>query len=180
MLASMISLLALCSRWPPAELALGSRVGVLASNAVAGKTATLTVSSPRGGVHLTMREEDTREPSTSEYGRRTGRRVGGSIRSDGEVNASHLFSLGNVAGVAIALLLLKLLFAGDDTRTSSFSYTVSSYSETVVRNNEQVETKRSSSFKTNIPGLAERLAEEGKEPADMIRESLMRDSLFPF
>jgi hypothetical protein len=125
-------------------------------------------------------EEDAGKTSASAYGRRTGRRVGGTVPSDKEANAMQpSFSPGNLAGVAIALLLLKFLFAGD-TGTTSFSYTVSSYSETIVRDNEQIETRRSSSFKTSIPGLAERLAEEGKEPADMIRESFMRDSLFPF
>ena len=37
------------------------------------------------------------------------------------------------------------------------------------------ETKRESSFKTNVPGLAERLAEEGKAPEEMLAVPL-----FPF
>ena len=74
----------------------------------------------------------------------------------------------------IGLLAAALLYAmnsggGGD---STFSYTVSSFSQTTVTTIDdsgkpQYDTKRTSSFQTNIPGLAEKLAEQGSEPADL-------------
>ena len=73
------------------------------------------------------------------------------------------------------MLLKALLFP----TTSSFSYSISSYSETTVRTDDgtgqpKYETKKQSSFSTNVPGLAERLATEGRTPEDELR------LLFPF
>ena len=67
----------------------------------------------------------------------------------------------------LCFLLKGLIFPG--TPQTTFSYSVSSYSSTTVRRDDgtgqpKYETKTESSFRTNVPGLAERLAQEGKRP----------------
>ena len=72
-------------------------------------------------------------------------------------------SLLPIAGLLFVFFMLKGLFFPP---SDSFSYSVSSYSQTTVVTNDggspKYETKTQSSFKTNIPGLAERLADEGR------------------
>ena len=72
-----------------------------------------------------------------------------------------------LAVVPIAFLLLAANSLGGmmPQPQQSFSYSISTYSESVVRTDDgtgqpRFETRRDSSFSTNIPGLAERLAQE--------------------
>ena len=77
----------------------------------------------------------------------------------------------SVVPIAFFVLAASSLFGLAGQGGRSFSYSVSSYSETRVLRDDgsgqpKYETKRESSFKTNVPGLAERLAQQGREPAD--------------
>ena len=108
--------------------------------------------------------------------RRTGKRIGGMAPKEApseEQKVSPPFSMPSFAGpVAITLLLLFVLMnllPPSEVQTSSFSYSVSSYSSTTIRTDDgtgepRYETRSESSFRTNVPGLAERLAQEGKTP----------------
>jgi len=96
--------------------------------------------------------------------RSSGRRIGGGRRVGRSDDARAMeLPLGKFAA-AIAVLLLgkSLLFAP----MPDFSYSVSSYSLTTVRTGDdgsgvpKYETRTESSFKTNVPGLAERVAEQ--------------------
>ena len=63
--------------------------------------------------------------------------------------------------LAFFLLAASSLFGLNKPQASSFSYSFSSYSESVYRNEDgKVETRSDSRFSTNIPGLAERMAQE--------------------
>jgi hypothetical protein len=103
--------------------------------------------------------------------RRTGKRVGGlTEKKDKRLQTANMMSIPwRPAGVALLLLFLlkSLIFPG--TPQTTFRYSVSSYSSTTVRLDDSTgqpkyETKTESSFRTNVPGLAERLAQEGKRP----------------
>lgn len=101
--------------------------------------------------------------------RRTGKRVGGLAEKKDNLPTPALSIPWRSAGVALLLcfLLKSLIFPG--TPQTTFSYSVSSYSSTTVRRDDgtgqpKYETKTESSFRTNVPGLAERLAQEGKRP----------------
>ena len=75
---------------------------------------------------------------------------------------------------------MNTLLAGSNALgAGSMSYTVTSYSETTVVRDAggdgappTYETKTQSSFSTNVPGLAERVAEKGGAPPPGL--------LFPF
>ena len=115
------------------------------------------------------------EPQSGKTG---GRRIGGSVRR----KASRLPAMdddddweiplaASVVPIAFFVLAASSLFGLAGQGGRSFSYSVSSYSETRVLRDDgsgqpKYETKRESSFKTNVPGLAERLAQQGREPAD--------------
>ena len=76
----------------------------------------------------------------------------------------------SVVPVAFFALAASSLF-GLAGQPRSFSYTVSSYSETRMLRDDgtgepKYETRRESSFSTNVPGLTERLAQQGRDPAD--------------
>ena len=112
---------------------------------------------------------------------RRGKRIGGRVEkavdtTNDNDDGSPLSSLALPGAALLALLLLKSLLFPANT----FTYSVSSYSQTTVVRDDgsgkpKYETKRESSFKTNVPGLAERLAEEGKAPEEMLAVPL-----FPF
>ena len=102
------------------------------------------------------------EPPPNEERRTTGRRIGGAVRKDEQPENSSSPAPVGALGIILALFLLKgFLFPAD-----SYQYTVSSFSTTTVRTDDgsgqpQYETRTESSFNTNIPGLAERVAEKG-------------------
>ena len=112
---------------------------------------------------------------------RRGKRIGGRVEKAVDTttdndDGSPLSSLALPGAALLALLLLKSLLFPANT----FTYSVSSYSQTTVVRDDgsgkpKYETKREASFKTNVPGLAERLAEEGKAPEEMLAVPL-----FPF
>ena len=113
-------------------------------------------SAPRAATPLMV--EDDRE-------RRTGRRIGGWIPRQPPNAKDSGTPTARLLGTGVALLVLRgLLFGGGGD--ASFVYSVSTYSETTVlratdgRDGPRYETKSQSSFSTNVPGLAERLAEQ--------------------
>ena len=134
-------------------------------------------------------------PSWQKEERRSGKRIGGVAKRDEakpveakpmevtpmeEESSPVPAALLPIAGVLLVLLMLKGLLFPDP---ASFSYSVVSYSSTTVRTDDgsgspKYETKTQSSFNTNIPGLAERLAEQGKKPEEAMIGA--GGPLFPF
>ena len=138
---------------------------------------------------LAMSESDEQATSESDEAPTKGRkrkRIGGVVRRDAddkETAADVGDGLLSKLPAAVALLLLLNFARGLLFPPTSFSYSVSTYSETTILREDdgsgqpKYETKRESSFKTNIPGLAEKMASEGREPA-VDRSAL--PGLFPF
>ena len=122
-------------------------------------------------------------------GRRTGRRVGGGVAPPKQADARDGPPVGLLrtgVGLGLFLVLLRGLVgtAEISPEIGYYSYSVSSFSETVVRIDDgsgepKYETRRESSFKTNVPGLAERLAEQGVAPEDAM-PALPPPLPFPF
>ena len=80
-------------------------------------------------------------------------------------DGSPLSSLALPGAALLTLLLLKSLLFPANT----FTYSVSSYSQTTVVRDDgggkpKYETKRESSFKTNVPGLGRGWRRKGKRP----------------
>ena len=109
-------------------------------------------------------EEQWRRPP------RTGKRLGGTSPTARKQQLAAA-NMAQPASLVLAVVILgsALFGGGSATRGTSFSYSVSSFSESRVQIDDgsgqpRFETRRQSSFSTNIPGLAERLAERGQEP----------------
>ena len=120
------------------------------------------------------REQEPGQIDVERVGKTTGKRVGGVVRPNKsppeqqpEDGKDVKQQLGKLAARGLLLLVLAtisgMLFS--PSAPTTFSYSIQSYSETSVRTTGEdgvpkYETKIQSSFKTNVPGLAERLAIE--------------------
>lgn len=105
--------------------------------------------------------------SRSASGKTSGRRVGGTVRPSSkplpttdEPDAPLDLALG-IIPLAFFVLAASSLLGLNRPEDSSFSYSFSSYSESTYRNDDgKIETRSNSKFSTNVPGLAERMAQE--------------------
>ena len=118
-----------------------------------------------------QREEQKKDGPNFAPSKTSGRRIGGAVppsqasSSDDGDERSIPDTLLAVVPIAFLLLAVNSLGGMMSQPRQSFSYSISTYSESVVRTDDgtgqpRFETRRDSSFSTNIPGLAERLAQE--------------------
>ena len=122
------------------------------------------------GAATPPQSDDEQLVTRSSSGKTSGRRVGGTVRPSSkpvppttttDEQDPPLDLLLGIIPLAFFLLAASSLFGLNKPQASSFSYSFSSYSESAYRNEDgKVETRSDSQFSTNIPGLAERMAQE--------------------
>jgi len=115
-----------------------------------------------GGVVPSLR---TRAPDGNSFAQDSRRKAETSPTPEGLEEESLLGDLTfTTASVILVGLLVANIFALRDGPANTFSYSMSSYSQTMVISDDdtgkpKLETRSKASFSTNVPGLAEQMAE---------------------